>query len=80
MNKAHVTQHWVGGLPVIYPTGDVDFDIEQDVLNKTSSANIHHVRLSSRVTEPERIILENMLHSIRVYDVMWAKLRQEIRQ
>ena len=79
MNKAHVTQHWVGGLPVIYPTGDVDFDNEQDVLNKTSSAHIHHVRLSSRITDSERIILENMLLSIRAYDVMWANLRQEVR-
>jgi hypothetical protein len=48
------------------------------LLDCVSAAALHYYRLSdSSLSEHEKEIIQFMLQSIRVYDVMWTKIKRE---
>jgi hypothetical protein len=74
--EQHKIQHWVGGVPA---NAEMDaWNEAGGMLDKASAATIHYYRLTeSSLSVYEQDILNWMLQSIRVYDLMWTNLKRE---
>jgi hypothetical protein len=81
MSNTHVIQHWVGGVPASANMDDwvsAEMSTGKPLLDCVSAAALHYYRLSdSSLSEHEKEIIQFMLQSIRVYDLMWADLKRE---